>query len=63
MIVYNNDYSNEQLNIISALSEKFGISFKLAKILFSRGINTEELRLPSGKRRVRFVHPLNVSLI
>lgn len=50
MIVYNNDYSNEQLNIISALSEKFGISFKLAKILFSRGINTEE-------KANRFLHP------
>ena len=41
MIVYRNDYSNEQLNIISALAERFEISFKLAKILFSRGIDSE----------------------
>ena len=42
MIVYKNDYSSEQLNIISALSERFSISFKLAKIIFSRGIDSEE---------------------
>ena len=42
MIVCHNDFTIEQLNIISALSERFNISEKLAKILFARGINTIE---------------------
>ena len=42
MIVFQNDYTTEQLNIISALAKRFGISQKLAKIIFSRGIDTEE---------------------
>ncbi len=42
MIVYRNDYTDEQLNIISALAARFNISFKLAKILFARGIDTSE---------------------
>lgn len=50
MIVYQTDYTTEQLNIISALAKKFGISQKLAKIIFSRGINTEE------KMR-KYLHP------
>ena len=42
MIVFQNNYTTEQLNIISALAKEFGISQKLAKIIFSRGINTSE---------------------
>lgn len=39
MIVSKNDYSAEQLNNITALSEELNSSFNFAKILFSRGIN------------------------
>jgi hypothetical protein len=42
MIVFQNNYTQEQLNIISALAKEFGISQKLAKIIFSRGITTSE---------------------
>ena len=58
MIVCNNEYTQEQLNIISALSERFSLSLRLAKILFSRGINTEEKverYLNPGRRN--FVNP------
>ena len=40
MIVYRNDYTNEQLNIISAIANSFSVSEKLAKIIFSRGIDS-----------------------
>jgi single-stranded-DNA-specific exonuclease len=42
MIVCQNNYTTEQLNIISALAKEFGISQRLANIIFSRGINTAE---------------------
>ena len=50
MIVFQNDYTTEQLNIISALAKRFGISQKLAKIIFSRGIDTEE-------KMQKYLHP------
>lgn len=38
MIVFRNDYTQEQLNTIYAISQELRISFELAKIMFTRGI-------------------------
>ena len=40
MIVTKNEPGLEQLNIVRSLAERSGISFALAKILWSRGVNT-----------------------
>ena len=50
MIVYRNDYTQEQLNIIYAIAEKCQISFELAKIMYARGIDTEQ-------KAIRFLNP------
>lgn len=50
MITIRNELNTEQLNRISELSKSFGISEKLAEILFTRGIN-DNLKVE------RFLHP------
>ena len=50
MIVIKNDFTIEQQNIISEIAESAGVSFELAKIMFSRGID-------SAKKAHKFLHP------
>ena len=62
MIVCKNDYSNEQLNIISSLASELNLSQNLIKILFSRGIDTFEKisnYLNPGKHN--FINPFLLS--
>ena len=42
MIVYKNEYTSEQLNMISAICARFKVSQGLAKIMVSRGIDSIE---------------------
>lgn len=50
MIIYKNDYTQKQLDIISEIALKFGISGELAKILYGRGVTDCE-------KAARFLSP------
>ncbi len=50
MIVFRNDYTQEQLNTVFAISQDLRISFELAKIMFARGVDSVD------KAR-EFLHP------
>lgn len=50
MIVFRNPLTTEQLNSVSAIAQKCGISQKLAEILLSRGVDTPE-------KAFEFLHP------
>ncbi len=62
MIVCKNDYSNEQLNIITSLADKFNLSVNLLKILYGRGIDsTEKISLFLNPGKQNFINPFLLS--
>jgi len=50
MIFVRNCFTSEQLNIVKEISDKTGVSIKLAEIMFSRGID-------DVVKAVRYLHP------